>query len=104
VQLRVEVGDREAVAELEAPFRARRLDDEPVVDEVEPDLEPGAVGRVQQPRGQAAHVDVQRHVPPVVLRRQRGHLDLADDLDPEVERVLRRLPLLERQRGQRFHR
>ena len=99
VQALVEGRDREPVVErerLELP--AVGPDDEPVVDEVEVDLEGHAGRRVHPARRQPAHVDVERDVPPVVARGGRGHPHLADDLRPQVQRVLRRLPLLERER------
>ena len=93
----VEVGD--ARAELEAArATVGGADDERVVDEVERDV----IGRLllmETARGQAAHVDVERDVPPVVARRSRGEPDLADDLAVEVERVLRRAPVGEVELG-----
>ena len=62
----VERRDREAVGERERLLGVGRLDDEPVADEVEADLEPGAVRPVQEPRRQPVDVDVERDVPPVV--------------------------------------
>ena len=56
---------------------AARPHDEPVVDEVEVDLERHAGRRVHAARRQPAHVDVERHVPPVVARRRRGQPHLA---------------------------
>ena len=101
VQLRVESRDGEPVDEGKRLHRAAvRADDEAVVDEVEVDLEGRAARRVQSASRQSADVDVERHVPPVISRRRRGHPHLADDLRPEVQRVLRRLPLFERQRWQ----
>ena len=48
-------------------------------------------------RRQPAHIDEEGRVPPVVTWRRRGHPHLADDLRPQMQRVLRRLPLGERQ-------
>ena len=45
----------------------------------------------------------ERHVPPVIERRGRGKPHLADDLGPEVERLLRRFPLGERERREPRH-
>jgi hypothetical protein len=101
MQLLVELGHREPVAELEGGGLTRvRRDDQAVIDEVEDDLERDAVRRPQPARGQATHTDVERGVPPVVSRRRRCHPYLADDLHPEVQRLLRRLPFREGQRGE----
>src|SRR5439155_20444077 len=78
-----------------------RLDHQPMVDEVEGDLERAPVLRVQTARRQTAHTDVEGNVPPVVARWARGHADLADDLHPEMQRLLRRLPRGERELGER---
>ena len=94
VQLLVELGDGEPVDELERlDLAAARRDHEAVVDEVEVDLERDAVAaraggassaRARRRRaaratsGCAARVDAMPH--------------LADDLRPEMQRVLRRLP------------
>ena len=43
--------------------------------------------RVHAPRRQAADVDVERNVPPVVRGARRRHPHLAHDLRPEVQRV-----------------
>ena len=45
-----------------------------------------------------AYVDKEGRVPPVVSRRRRDHPHLADDLRPQMQRVLRRLPSGKRQR------
>src|SRR5438067_5277971 len=102
VQARVELGHREPVHEPERLDRAAaRLDDETVLDEVESDLEARAVLVVHAPRRQPPHVHVQRNVPPVIPRSSGRQAHLADDLHPEVQRVLRGLPLCERKLGQR---
>jgi hypothetical protein len=93
VETGVEVGHGQAVAELERPrATVGRADDHGVADEVERDLERRVVV-VQPPRGEAAHVDVQRDVPPVVAWRGARQSDLADDLAVEVQRVPRRAPV-----------
>jgi hypothetical protein len=95
VQVGVEPCNRQAAREregLDPPFSA--LHDESVVDEVERDLELG-FPVVKATRGEAADVDVERRVPPVVARRRRGEPDLAEDLTVEVEGVLRRSPVRE---------
>ena len=97
VQLLVEVGDGEPVGKLERLHIASvGRDNKAVIDEVEVDLESDAVFCVHAPGRQATHVDIERDVPPVVSRRGRGHAHLADDLRPEVQRVLRFLPLSQR--------
>ena len=58
-----------------------------------------AARRVHAPCRQPANVDVERRVPPVISRCRGRHPDLAHDLDPEVKRVLGRLPVLEREGG-----
>jgi hypothetical protein len=100
VQLGVERGDAEPVLEREALLAAvGRADPQRVPDHVEVDLERRA-GAAHPSRGQAAHVDVQRDVPPVVARRGRRQAHFADDLAAEVQRVLRRAPVAERERRQ----
>jgi hypothetical protein len=71
-----------------------------VVDEVEVDLE-GRVSFVQPSGGEAAHVDVEGNVPPLVARRRGREADLAHDLAVEVQRVLRRPPVDEVELGER---
>ena len=97
----VEVGDRDAVGELEgADATVVRAHDERVVDEVEVDLERRGVV-VQPPRREPADVDVERGVPPVVPRRRGRETDLPHDLAVEVQRVLGRAPVGEVEFGQR---
>jgi hypothetical protein len=67
------------------------LCDESVVDEVERDLELG-LPLVEATRGEAANVNVERRVPPVVPRRGRCEPNLPEYLAGEVKRVLRRTP------------
>ena len=69
-----------------------------VVDEVELDLEVVGVDR-HAARGQAPRRRVEGDVPPVVAHRHEREPGLADDLRPQVQRVLGRLPLLERKGG-----
>ena len=62
-----------------------------VVDEVEVDLEsrsPYGIGESSGPRGH-----IERHMPPVVERRRQGQPDLADDLEPHMQRRNRGLPV-----------
>ena len=66
--------------------------DEPVVEEVEPDLE--GLRAVGDRRGrQAPRVQVERNVPPVIERGRQRQADLARDLRPHVERGAGVLPL-----------
>ncbi len=44
--------------------------------------------------GQAAGVDIQSDVPPMVQGRTQGHADLADDLRPHVESTVCILPFV----------
>jgi hypothetical protein len=100
VQVGVEPRNRHAAREregLDPPVPT--LHDESVVDEVERDLELG-FPVVEATRGQAANVDVERRVPPVVARRRRGQADLAEDLAVEVERILGRAPVCEVKLGE----
>jgi hypothetical protein len=95
----VEGRNREAVSEREGiHLPATRAHDEFVGDEVEGDVEVVVFG-AEAARRQSSCVDVQRGVPPVVLWWRRRQAHLADDLCPEVERVLRRLPRLEGKLG-----
>ena len=57
---------------------------EAMIDKVEIELEQAVAVR-HRTRGQATRGHVQRHVPPVVEGRGRGHADLADDLCPHVD-------------------
>ncbi|MBI4266710.1 MAG: hypothetical protein HY657_20270 [Acidobacteria bacterium] len=73
-----------------------RLDDQPVVDEVEADFERAPA--VWDRRGrQAARRHVERGVPGMIDRRAVPQPDLADDLQPHVERRVRVAPGVERQ-------
>src|SRR5471032_3005196 len=94
MKLAVEGGDRQPVCKRE------RLDltavgpyHKAVVDEVEVDAE-GDASLVHPPRRQPTDVDVERDVPPVIVGRRRGQLDLAYDLGPEVQCVLRPPPFV----------
>jgi hypothetical protein len=73
--------------------------DQQVVDQVEVVLE-AHLALVKPAGGQAAHVQVQGDVSPVVAGRGGGQLDLADDLGPQVQGGLGRLPGLQRKLGQ----
>ena len=100
VELAVEAGHRQPVLEPERPLLATvGLYDQAVVDEVEVDLE-ADLTLMQPASGQATHVQVQGHMPPVVAGRGGGQLDLADDLGPQVRGGLGRLPGLQRKLGQ----
>ena len=93
MELGVEVCDREAVDEVERPgATVAGANAQCVVDEVEVDLKCLLVV-VQPPGREAAQVDVQRGVPPVVARRRRCEPDLADDLAEEMQCVLGRAPV-----------
>ncbi|HXU98497.1 MAG TPA: hypothetical protein VFP03_10385, partial [Jiangellaceae bacterium] len=99
VKLAVEAGHREPFLEPERPLLAAvGPHQQAVVHEVEVDLE-ADLGMVQPAGGQAAHVQVQGHVPPVVTRRGRGELHLADDLHPQVKGGPGRLPDVRPARG-----
>ena len=101
VQPLVECSDGQVVDEGER-FRlaTARANDEPMIDEIEVDLVARPVRRVEPSRCEPTDVEVERNVPPVVSRRRGRHTDLADDLHPEVEGLLRLLPPLEGQRRQ----
>ena len=104
VQARVEGCDREAVLEREPGGDAAvGAQDEAVIDEVEGQVEAHVAVR-QAAGGQAAHVHVERDVPPVVARLRRCQLDLADDLRVQVQRLLRLLPGGVRELGQSLSR
>ena len=99
----VEGRNREAVRKREGVhLPAARAHDELVGNEVEGDVEVVALG-AEAARRQPSCVDVKRGVPPVVLRWRRGQAHLADDLRPEVKRLFRRLPRLERKLRQLAH-
>ncbi len=100
VQAGVEVRDRQAACEREGSDpTVASLHDESVVDEVERDLELG-FPVMEATRRQAADVDVEGRVPPVVARRGRREPDLAENLAVEVEGVLRRPPVCEVELGE----
>ena len=81
----IEVGDRHSAADVERlGATVAGAGNQGVVDEVDRDLE-GRIAMVQAPGGEAAHVDVQRGVPPVVARGGSGQPDLA----VQVQSVLR---------------
>jgi hypothetical protein len=67
------------------PVALARLDDELVIDEVEPYLEePVAIWNRR--RGQAARGEIQRDVPPVVRPWRQREADLTDHLHPHMKR------------------
>ncbi len=93
VKAGVEVGDRDTVGEVERPAAAVvGAYEQCMVEEVEVDLK-GGVFVMQPPGREAAHVDVERRVPPVVARRRGCNAYLADDLAVQVQRVLGRTPV-----------
>ncbi len=101
MKARIEVGDGDAVGQVErAGAAVVGANEQRVVDEVEVDLE-CRVLVVEPPRRQAAHVDVERCVPPVVPRCCGRESDLADDLAVQMERVLSRAPVGQMQFRQR---
>ena len=53
-------------------------------------------------RRQTSRRDIQRHVPPVIDTRMRSQTYLADDLQIEMQRVLRRPPGVKRHFGEKF--
>src|SRR5438552_3223362 len=69
-----------------------------MIHKVELDFESAIVVRNGR-RGQAARIDVERAIPPVVLEWRKAKANLADDLHPHVKRVVSVLPLLQRQFG-----
>ena len=80
--------------------RAAVADAEPqhVRAEVELEVERAAV-LARHARGrQPARGDVERDVPPVIDERRQRQADLAGDLRPEVQRVARFAPFVERER------
>jgi len=89
----IELGDRQSVLERERRgLAAIGPENELVLEEIEAEIE----RRCPEPHlacGQAADVDVERHVPPVVARMRRGETNLVDELDVEMERLLRRRPV-----------
>jgi hypothetical protein len=66
--------------------------DQGVIGEVERNLERRAAV-MQAACRQAADVDVQRDVPPVVSRRRRRQPDLADDPGVQMQGVFGRMPV-----------
>jgi hypothetical protein len=95
VEASVEAGDRQAARDRERMgATVPGLHDESIVEEIEHDLELGSLV-VKTTRREAANVDVERRVPPMVTRRGRREPHLPEDLAVEVERVLRRSPVRE---------
>ena len=80
--------------ELEGSLGFRGTDLETMIGEVELDLQVVGVGR-HPARREPSDRRPEGHVPPVVAHRRERQPGLADDLCPQVQRVLRRLPLLE---------
>jgi hypothetical protein len=100
VQPPVELRDVEAIVQREpiAP-PVGRAHDQRVVHEVQADVERRAAV-MQAARREPTHVDVERHVPPVVARRRRRQADLAHHLAIQMQRVLRRSPVDQAQLAQ----
>jgi hypothetical protein len=65
-------------------------------DEVDIELEADAARGSHDSRRQSSDVEVQRNVPPMDTRWCGRELDLAEDLKPQMERVLCVAPLRER--------
>ena len=98
VKLLVEFGHRQAVEQRERlDLAAVRSDHQAVINEVELDLERGTTRSVHPPCCQASHIDIEGSVPPVVSRIRGGKAHLPNDLKPQMQCVLRVLPLFQRQ-------
>ena len=95
-QLPIESGDRfwrECESTLDA-IRSAKL--QPVVNKVELDLK--RLSFIWNRRGrEPSRVDIEGHVPPVVLERSQPQTDLSHNLGPHVKRVIGVLPFFERQ-------
>jgi hypothetical protein len=72
------------------------MNHEIVVDEIEQDLDCSGSIRDRECR-KPARRDVERDLPPVIDCWAVGKPDLADDLSPHMQRLIRVLPLLIRQ-------
>ena len=80
----VEVGDRAWPERHVTPYAVAASDHQPVVDEVEVQLEgPRTVGNRRS--AETAGGEIERYVPRVIEPRRRAQPDLADDLGHEVE-------------------
>ena len=88
---RMEIADRLRHQPQAPALSAARLNIEHMVDEVEPDLEVLTLVRDHGGR-QAARGHVERHMPAVVEPGGQLKPNLADDLDPKVQGLARRLP------------
>jgi len=93
MQLFVELGHESPSTSANDPTAPLvRRDYQPVFDEVEVDLEADAAGRVHRRVVNPPDVNVERDVPPVVPGSGGGHANLADDLHPQMQRLLGCLP------------
>jgi hypothetical protein len=101
VDLSIECGHRKAIAQFQARLFARiGRDAHEVVEEIEADLQPLRLIDRDAARRETAEVQMKSHMPPVILRRHVGELDLAHDLDPQMKRVLGCRPALQGQARQ----
>ena len=96
--LTVELGHRFRREHDLAGMVVARLHPKEVIDEIEIDLE-GAVAGGHRRGRQAASGHVERHVPGVVEPGLARQADLADDLGPQMQRLVGRLPRRIRQVG-----
>lgn len=104
VQTRVELGHGETFGEREPALVAAVCPhDELVRDQVEGDVE-RRLAAVERAGGQAADVDIERSMPPVVAWGRRREAHLPQDLRVQVQRVLRRPPAGDPQLGKRHRR
>ncbi len=95
-ECRIEVRDRHRGKREPLDAAVVGRDDQPVVDEVERDLErPRAMAYWRGRKPARRHIE--RDVPPVVHQRRGGQPDFADDLSPKVKSVTGLAPGRERQ-------
>src|SRR5579885_505140 len=93
----VEIRHRPGKKADRSPGAGAGLYPELVVEEI--DINAEASIRVRNRRsGETAGRDIERHVPPMILKRRQSQARLADDLRPQVQRVAGVFPGVERQR------
>ena len=94
----VEIGDRHRRQRKTLDAAVIPGDAQLVVDKIEQNVE-GALAAAVLRRHQAARVDAEGRVPPMIDERRAGEPHLAGDLRPQLQRVAGLAPRVERQVG-----